>query len=395
MESELFLLRISESKECQKIMYKRLAIKMLIGLYYSMKPERGCIDPFMIPFRDYLIKQIAEQNINVDELLKYMLENDSSQCSYFLTITLFKPKKELSSMDFMSLIDRHKIITPFVDTVDMDVLGLIVVSFVFDNLYESKIDIRDIVGKEEFLYPTNQYGLTNVNGAIFKRDGLIFDGKGYYYNFFTNKTMLSPYDKMVGFAKIIKDETENCDILYRIDERLSVPEAEYYDYTGVPFAKFRGPQFNFQKNNLAVKKTIIVHIDENTQDKLLMVIKQGLDQKTNEEFWHIEIETLPYRNTTNGYVITTFLHGIYYPQSDRFSHIDYTKNQYNGDVYLQKYTDSQNGIPIDQYTETRDLHYKIWCIENGEFTKETWYKLMIISLPEIYQELLNEMLSLN
>lgn len=68
-------------------------------------------------------------------------------------------------------------------------------------------------------------------------------------------------------------------------------------------------------------------------------------------------------------------------------------NQYDEDVYLKKYADTQNGIAIDQYTETRDMHYKIWCIENGEFSKETWYKLMIISLPPKYQNLLNEMLS--
>lgn len=393
MEPELFLLEMSESEECKKIMYKRLAIRMLIGLYYAMKPERGLIDPFMIPFRDYIVRQIEKQNINIDELLKYMIENDQANCSLFLASTLFKPKNGLSSLEFMSKVAAHKIITPFTDMVDMDVLALIVVSFIFDNLYESKIDIREIVGREEFLYPTNQYGLTKVNGAIFKKDGLIFDGKGYYYNFFTNKTMLSPYDKTVGFAKIINDETQNCDILYRIDERLSVPESEYYDYTGVPFAKFRGPQFKFEKSNLAGKKTIIVHMDENTADKLLMVIKQDFDQNTKEEFWHIELETLPHKDATNGYVITTFLHGMYYPQRDRFSHIDYTKNQYNGDVYLQKYTDSQNGIPIDQYTETRDLHYKIWCIENGEFTKETWYKLMIVSLSDSYQKLLNEILA--
>lgn len=41
-------------------------------------------------------------------------------------------------------------------------------------------------------------------------------------------------------------------------------------------------------------------------------------------------------------------------------------------IYMQKYADSQNGSPIDQYTETRELHYKIWCIEKGEFTRETW-----------------------
>ncbi len=393
MEPELFLLEMAESEECKKIMYKRLAIRMLIGLYYAMKPERGLIDPFMIPFRDYIIRQIEKQNINIDELLKYMIENDQANCSLFLASTLFKPQNGLSSLEFMSKVAAHKIITPFTDMVDMDVLALIVVSFVFDNLYESKIDIKEIIGREEFLYPTNQYGLTKVNGAIFKKDGLIFDGKGYYYNFFTNKTMLSPYDKTVGFAKIINDETQNCDILYRIDERLSVPESEYYDYTGVPFAKFRGPQFKFEKSNLAGKKTIIVHMDENTADKLLMVIKQDFDQNTKEEFWHIELETLPHKDATNGYVITTFLHGMYYPQRDRFSHIDYTKNQYNGDVYLQKYRDSQNGIPIDQYTETRDLHYKIWCIENGEFTKETWYKLMIVSLSDSYQKLLNEILA--
>ena len=62
-----------------------------------------------------------------------------------------------------------------------------VVSFVFDNLYPSKVDINDIVGNEEFLYPTNQYGLTKVNGAEFKKDGLIFDSKGYFYNYFTKR----------------------------------------------------------------------------------------------------------------------------------------------------------------------------------------------------------------
>jgi len=392
MDPLLFLVEMSESEECQKIMYKRLAIKMLIGLYYAMKPERGSIDPFMIPFRDFIKRQIEEYDINADELLKYMIENDQSSCSLFLANTLFTPKEGLSPSEFMSSITVNKVLTPYVDIVDMDVLALIVVSFVFDNLSENKIDIREIVGTEEFLYPTNQYGLSKVNGAVFKRDGLIFDGKGYFYNYFTNKTLLSPYDKMVGFARIINEEAGNCDILYRIDERLSVPESEFYDYTGVSFAKYRGPNFDFTISNLDGPKTIIVHIDENTSDKLLMVIKQDFDQNINEAFWHIEIETLPYRETSNGYVITTFLHGMYYPHRSIFSHIDYTKNQYSGTVYSQKYADSQNGIPIDQYTESRSLHYKIWCIENGEFSKETWYRLMIVSLPEKYQKLLNEML---
>ncbi len=393
MEPELFLLEMAESEECNKIMYKRLAIHKYIGLYYAMKRERGVIDPFMIPFRDFVKTKIAENGIDIDELMKYMIENDQSNCALFAATTMFKPKKELSSDAYYNAIAKYKIITPFVDDIDMNKVALIVVSFVFDNLYPSKIDITDVVGKEEFAYPINQYGLTKVNGAIFKKDGLIFDGKGYFYNYFTNKTMLDPFDTMVGFARIIHDDTSDCDILYRLDERLAMPAAEYYDYTGVAFEKFYGPQFKFNGSSLTGTKTVIVHIDSDTMAKLLMVIKKGEDQNTNEEFWHIEIEALPYKENGSGHVITTFLHGMYYPRREVFTHIDYTKNQYSGTDYIQKYADSVDGMPIDQYTATRDLHYKIWCIENGEFSRDTWYKLMIVSLGTKYQILLNEILS--
>ena len=84
---------------------------------------------------------------------------------------------------------------------------------------------------------------------------------------------------------------------------------------------------------------------------------------------------------------------MYYPSKKVFTHIDYTKNQYSGKEYLLKYSASRNGLPIDQYTSNKKLHYKVWCIENGNFTIETWYKLMIISLPDVYQDLLNEILT--
>lgn len=393
MEAELFILKMAETDECQKIMYKRLSIHMLMGLYLTSKPERGTIDPFMIPFRDLIKKHIETEALDIDNLIKYMIDNDRSNCAIFIATTLFTPKKGLSSIAYFSAIAEHKILTPFVDTIDLDIVALMVVTFIFDNLHPNTITINEIIGNEQFMYATNQYNLTKVNGAIFKKDGLIFDGKGYYYNYFTNKSMLDPYDNMVGFARIINDNTKDCDIFYRLDERLSMLESEYNDYTGVAFAKFRGPQFNFSKNNLTGQKNIIVHFDTNTLDKLLMVIKQDRNQNTGEEFFHIELETLPYKKIVPKNVITTFLHGIYYPKIEKFTHIDYAKNEYEGFIYSQKYTDSQNGLPIDQYTATRDLHYKIWCIENGEFSKETWYKLMIISLPPIYQQLLNEMLA--
>lgn len=119
----------------------------------------------------------------------------------------------------------------FVEFVDMNSIALIVVSFVFDNLYPNKVDVRDIVGK------------------------------GYFYNYFTNKTMIYLYDSMVGFAKIISEECDDFDLLYRLDERLAMP--------------------------------------------------------------------------ADGYVMTTFLRGMYYPSRDVFTHINYTKNEYSGDIYAK------------------------------------------------------------
>ena len=393
MDPEIFFLEMAETEECQKIMYKRMAIRKYVGLYYAMKNERGVIDPFMVPFRDFVKEQIKLNNVDIDSLLKYMIDNDESNCALFLATTMFMPKKGLSSLGFYSKIAEDKILTPYVDEVDMDAFALVVVAFVFDNFRPNRMDISEIAAGEIFNYPTNQYGLTKVNGAVFKVDGLIFDGKGYYYNYFTNKAKLDPCDSMVGFARIIQEDAKDCDILYRLDERLSVPKEESYDYSGVAFAKFYGPQFKFDGNFLNGDKTVIVHMDDNTMAKLLMVIKRRVDQNTSAEFWHIEIETLPYFEICTQPVVTTFLHGMYYPKRDVFTHIDYTKNQYSGNEYIQKYADSVDGMPIDQYTSCRDLHYKIWCIENGEFTRDTWYKLMMISLSKGYQNLLNEILS--
>ena len=90
---------------------------------------------------------------------------------------------------------------------------------------------------------------------------------------------------------------------------------------------------------------------------------------------------------------TTFLHGMYYPEKNIFTHIDFTKNQYGNDIYQSKYQDSQNGLPIDTYTESRSQHYKIWCIENGAFSIKMWYMLMLVSLDKSYQVLFEEIMN--
>lgn len=60
--------------------------------------------------------------------------------------------------------------------------------------------------------------------------------------------------------------------------------------------------------------------------------------------------------------------------------------------YIKKYTQSKTDVPIDFYAE-KDLHYKIWCVENGRYSREVWYNLMVVSLSKEYRELLDEILA--
>ncbi len=69
----------------------------------------------------------------------------------------------------------------------------------------------------------------------------------------------------------------------------------------------------------------------------------------------------------------------------------------NGKSYIGKYLKKHEGrsnhdISIDYYTETKDEHYKIWCVENTDISEKLWYKLTFISLSPSYRVLFNEIL---
>ena len=108
---ETFLIELSESDECKQIEYKCFSMRTPIGLYYSMR--RGIIEPFMIPFRDYIIRLMHTKNIDVDELVKYMIQNDESHCALFLVSTFFKHKDDISELDYYNLIAEYNVLTPF------------------------------------------------------------------------------------------------------------------------------------------------------------------------------------------------------------------------------------------------------------------------------------------
>lgn len=265
--------------------------------------------------------------------------------------------------------------------------------YILDLFGETKIDIQTIAKGEVLLHKVNQYGLSVVNGVEFFRDYFVFENKAYLYSILTKTKPIQLGDKMPAFARIIVDDVHDGNILLRLDERLSLPLEQAISYSSLDFEKYYGPQFHFRDSVLERPKTITVHIDGETNDKLLMVVKKDYDTLKKQPFWHVEIETLPNisNDTLCAHCITTFLHGMYYPESDTFAHIDCTRNQYAINDYLKKYSESSENFPVDLYTKD-GLHYKIWCIENGQYSREIWYNLMMASLPNLYQKLLDEIL---
>lgn len=53
-----------------------------------------------------------------------------------------------------------------------------------------------------------------------------------------------------------------------------------------------------------------------------------------------------------------FLHGMYYPEDDCFTHIDCTKNQYEMSEYIKKYSECEPDIPVDLHTKVAWKQYK-------------------------------------
>lgn len=376
---------IMDSPEYNNVQFLIFTIRKPYLIFLSTLKSSGFKVPqFLIPLTCFIDRVIKEQGIELEEILKYMisleLQNDFSKgwVHYYYTCFI-SPQCDGSTSIQCSRETFIHIFTGFV----LD----------FFNSTRS-LDINLIVDQEKQVYQTNQYGLSIVDNVEFKTDYFIFDGKAYLYNLLTNTKQLRFEDGMPGFARIITDQVNDGDILLRLDERLALPKDQAISYSSANFEKYRGPQFHFQKSVFTDIKTIIVHISPETSNKLLMVIKKDYDYKNNKAFLHIEIETLPFvKDSHSSPVITTFLHGMYYLEDDCFIHIDYTKNQYSVEDYLIKYSDSVPDKPIDLYTERKELHYKIWCIENGTYSREVWYQLMIASLPEEYQTLLNEILA--
>ena len=65
MDPELFLLQMSDTEECQQILYKCLTIRENMGFYYSDKLH---VDPFMVPFARIIKDHLLNGTVDIDVL---------------------------------------------------------------------------------------------------------------------------------------------------------------------------------------------------------------------------------------------------------------------------------------------------------------------------------------
>lgn len=377
-----FLLDITETAEYKRIEYLIFSIRMNYLHYMAIsRIVKFEIPKYLENLIGIVIDKFNESGISTVDMLQYMLDNDINNWIHYYAYTFIIPVAKGEENEAVNDLS--------------ELYAFVLTGYILDTFREKRIDIKNLVEGQVLAHKTNQYDLTVVDGVEFKRDYFVFEGKAYLYSILTNTNTMRFGDTMPAFARIITEQVKDGNILLRLDERLALPMNQAISYSTLNFEKYRGPQFHFKDSILKNPKTITIHIDENTADKLLLVVKRKVDNNSKKDFWHIELETLPYRDTASKgkYCITTFLHGMYYPEDDCFTHIDCTKNQYEMSEYIKKYSECEPDIPVDLHTKSNELHYKIWCIENGRYTREVWYNLMIASLNEKYRTLLDEILA--
>ena len=377
-----FLLDITETAEYKRMEYLIFSIRMNYLHYMAIsRIVKFEIPKYLENLIGIVIDKFNESGISTVDMLQYMLDNDINNWIHYYAYTFIIPVAKGEENEAVNDLS--------------ELYAFVLTGYILDTFREKRIDIKNLVEGQVLAHKTNQYDLTVVDGVEFKRDYFVFEGKAYLYSILTNTNTMRFGDTMPAFARIITEQVKDGNILLRLDERLALPINQAISYSTLNLEKYRGPQFHFKDSILKNPKTITIHIDENTADKLLLVVKRKVDNNSKKEFWHIELETLPYRDTTSKgkYCITTFLHGMYYPEDDCFTHIDCTKNQYEMSEYIKKYSECEPDIPVDLHTKSNELHYKIWCIENGRYTREVWYNLMTASLNEKYRTLLDEILA--
>lgn len=94
-------------------------------------------------------------------------------------MTRFKRKENVEEFVYYNTVALGEGICSLIE-LDYDIFAILVLGFTISYFSKNIIDIEEIVQEEVFAYQTNQYGLTKINGAVFKRDGLCYDKNTIY-----------------------------------------------------------------------------------------------------------------------------------------------------------------------------------------------------------------------
>lgn len=357
---------------------------------FNQQPQT--IPYFIQMLVDEAYKEFLNCEIDIDELLSFCFDDDSF---WYVGYRVLKPKKEFEESDkevplIWSVISSK---SRFQDYFDFDLKAIVYVLICY--LIKSKMisinGIEEIKQHEQLAVPHNKYGLMLTNGAMYLRQGFIFNEKYYLYNLFFDTTIGNPNDHLPYTLKIIEEEIKDRNLFMRCDEKLGVPKSEIISTATMDFQKFRGISIDFiDIDKIVHKKEIVVHFDPETNNKVVLIIKPDTD-KEGRSFYHFEVEELWNPNIIKDhFVITNYIHAQYYPESKGFNHIDFSVNQYTKEIFEDKFRDSvtDTDIPIDRYGEE---HYKIWCVESKKIDIETWAKLVQATLDEPFRPLFAEM----
>ncbi len=376
--------------------------------YYPFSAHHFFIPNAEIPFPVLVfsrkaISYIYAANVGEEELLEYCFGINSSKAktSYGSKMYIASCGKVITSANRTEIEHMNAVIDAlegrinFTDnfTINYDRLIYLFVLLLIEESILRINDVHEVVVNEHFEEPVDKYGLTNVTKADFKRQGFVLGNQYYLYNIFFDTSLGNPTSKTPATIDIIKNIEIDLEIRMRCDRNLAVPISKMVNTATTDFQKWRGITLNFGnfENQLINAKETIVHYDENTMHKVLVYIKRGTDH-TGKIFYHLNVEQLWNPGillNDEEIVITNYVHGTYYPESETFEHIDYSVNQYEKAVYKEKYHDSAetSGVSIGEYG---NHHYKIWCVRGRNLTSRIWAELVCATLDVPFRRIFME-----
>lgn len=368
--------------------------------YYSFQPRTLiCHVPeeipiFMQEIVEYALTVFYEcDSVDYEELLQYCFAEDN----WYLGFRLLHVKPEYEETNaqqhgllLWSILGSRKRITDYFDIEPKYALYALILVLVAEKAVHI-CNVEEIERHEKLRDPHNKYGLSALSDSDVKflRQGFQVGDIYYLYNIFLDPTIASTSDGMPYTFRIISNEIAEKTLFMRCDENLAVPAEKMLSTATYDLQKFHGITISFANIESILSKEIVVHIHPALAHKLVMVIKP--DKELGNTFYHIEIEQLWAPDTiSDEFVMATFVHAKYFPHKHAFTHMDFSINQYEKDIYIAKYTEAVNntGVPVDKYG---DIHYKIWCVEADTIKVETWSKLVSVTLDAPFREIFTEM----